>query len=163
MRRRGAFAPSLSSGRGDRRCRGAARTGGLAGVRHAQDFGSTDRRSPDLQGRRSRFRGGCDRPAEKNHLCMERWRALSGRRDGGQGEGLFRPQRPRRRLVNYAGSTDQLLEAIATGKADAGVGMALRWLKPLEQGFDVKSSPAPMAAACGCWRRRPRNQRAWRT
>jgi NitT/TauT family transport system substrate-binding protein len=41
-------------------------------------------------------------------------------------------------LVNYAGSTDQLLEAIATGKADAGVGMALRWLKPLEQGFDVK-------------------------
>jgi NitT/TauT family transport system substrate-binding protein len=41
-------------------------------------------------------------------------------------------------LVNFAGSTDQLLEAIATGKADAGVGMALRWLKPLEQGFDVK-------------------------
>lgn len=41
-------------------------------------------------------------------------------------------------LINYAGATDQLLEAIATGKADAGVGMALRWLKPLEQGFDVK-------------------------
>jgi len=41
-------------------------------------------------------------------------------------------------LLNFAGSTDQLLEAIATGKADAGVGMALRWLKPLEQGFDVK-------------------------
>ena len=31
-----------------------------------------------------------------------------------------------------------LLEAIATGKADAGVGMALRWLKALEQGFAVK-------------------------
>lgn len=41
-------------------------------------------------------------------------------------------------LVNFSGSTDQLLEAIATGKSDAGVGMALRWLKPLEQGFDVK-------------------------
>lgn len=41
-------------------------------------------------------------------------------------------------LVNFSGSTDQLLEAIATGHADAGVGMALRWLKPLEQGFDVK-------------------------
>jgi NitT/TauT family transport system substrate-binding protein len=41
-------------------------------------------------------------------------------------------------LVNYAGSTDQLLETLATGKADAAVGMALRWLKPLEQGFDVK-------------------------
>jgi len=41
-------------------------------------------------------------------------------------------------LVNFAGSTDQLLEAIATGKADAGVGMIFRWLKALEQGFDVK-------------------------
>lgn len=41
-------------------------------------------------------------------------------------------------MVNFGGSTDQLLEAIATGKADAGIGLALRWLKPLEQGFDVK-------------------------
>jgi len=41
-------------------------------------------------------------------------------------------------LVNYSGSTDQLLESLATGKADAAVGMALRWIKPLEQGFDVK-------------------------
>ena len=41
-------------------------------------------------------------------------------------------------LVNYAGSTDQLLETLATGKADAAAGMALRWLKPMEQGFDVK-------------------------
>jgi NitT/TauT family transport system substrate-binding protein len=41
-------------------------------------------------------------------------------------------------FVNFSGSTDQLLEAIATGKADGAVGMALRWLKPLDQGFDVK-------------------------
>lgn len=41
-------------------------------------------------------------------------------------------------MINYAGSTDQLLEAITTAKADAGIGMALRWLKPLEGGFDVK-------------------------
>ncbi|MXP61982.1 ABC transporter substrate-binding protein [Roseomonas sp. M0104] len=41
-------------------------------------------------------------------------------------------------LVNFGGSTEMLLEAIATRKADAGVGMALRWLKPLEMGFDVK-------------------------
>ena len=41
-------------------------------------------------------------------------------------------------LVNYGGSTDQLLEAIATGKTDAAVGMIFRWLKPLEAGFDVK-------------------------
>jgi sulfonate transport system substrate-binding protein len=41
-------------------------------------------------------------------------------------------------FTNFGGSTEQLLEAIATGKADAGIGMALRWLKPLEQGFDVR-------------------------
>ncbi|CAA2106985.1 hypothetical protein MBUL_03937 [Methylobacterium bullatum] len=41
-------------------------------------------------------------------------------------------------FINFGGSTEALLEAIATGKADAGIGMALRWLKPLEQGFDVK-------------------------
>jgi NitT/TauT family transport system substrate-binding protein len=41
-------------------------------------------------------------------------------------------------LDNFGGSTDQLLEAIATGKADAAVGMIHRWLKPLEAGFDVK-------------------------
>ncbi|MDR2031102.1 MAG: ABC transporter substrate-binding protein [Azoarcus sp.] len=41
-------------------------------------------------------------------------------------------------FVNYAGSTDQLLEALATGKADAAVGMTHRWLKSLESGFDVK-------------------------
>jgi len=52
-------------------------------------------------------------------------------------------------MINYGGSTDQLLEAIATGKADAGVGMALRWLKPLEQGFDVKITTATHG---GCMR-----------
>lgn len=53
-------------------------------------------------------------------------------------EGIFQRHGIDVELINYSGSTDQLLEAIATGKADAGVGMALRWLKPLEQGFDVK-------------------------
>lgn len=41
-------------------------------------------------------------------------------------------------LVNYTGSTDQLLESLATAKADAAIGMIHRWLKPLEAGFDVK-------------------------
>jgi NitT/TauT family transport system substrate-binding protein len=53
-------------------------------------------------------------------------------------------------LINFGGSTDQLLKAIATGKADAGVGMALRWLKPLEQGFDVRITSAIHG---GCKRR----------
>src|ERR1700722_2317796 len=53
-------------------------------------------------------------------------------------QGFFRKHGLQVELVNFAGSTDQLLEAIATGKSYAGVGMALRWIKPLEQGFDVK-------------------------
>lgn len=52
--------------------------------------------------------------------------------------GLFAKHNLDVELVNYSGSTDQLLESLATGKADAAVGMALRWLKPLEQGFDVR-------------------------
>lgn len=53
-------------------------------------------------------------------------------------QGVFEKNGLSVELVNFSGSTDQLLEAIASAKADAGTGMALRWLKPLEQGFDVK-------------------------
>lgn len=41
-------------------------------------------------------------------------------------------------FVALAGSTDQMLQALANDKADAGASMLLNWLKPLEQGFDVK-------------------------
>src|SRR5262249_27134415 len=44
--------------------------------------------------------------------------------------------------ISVAGATDQLLEMLASGKADAGLGMAFGWLKPLEQGFDVKLTAA---------------------
>lgn len=54
------------------------------------------------------------------------------------GQGFFKKHNLEVELVNFGNSTEVLLEAIATGKADAGVGMALRWLKALEQGFDVK-------------------------
>src|SRR5260370_4212338 len=52
--------------------------------------------------------------------------------------GFFQKQNLDVELVNYSGSTDQLLEAIATGQTEAGLVMAVRRLKPLEQGFDVK-------------------------
>ncbi|MCK8784394.1 ABC transporter substrate-binding protein [Roseomonas sp. NAR14] len=55
-----------------------------------------------------------------------------------QKRGLFAKHGLEVEFVNFGGSTEALLEAIATRKADAGVGMALRWLKPLEMGFDVK-------------------------
>jgi len=63
---------------------------------------------------------------------------------GGIGEavakerGIFAKHNLDVEFFNFGGTTDQLLEAIATGKADAGLGLALRWLKPLEQGFDVR-------------------------
>lgn len=52
--------------------------------------------------------------------------------------GIFEKHGLQVEIVNFGASTEVLLEAIATGKADGGVGMALRWLKALEQGFDVK-------------------------
>lgn len=55
-----------------------------------------------------------------------------------QEHGIFKKYGLDVELVNFGASTETLLEAIATGKADGGVGMALRWLKALEQGFDVK-------------------------
>ncbi|WP_254446333.1 ABC transporter substrate-binding protein [Pantoea sp. CCBC3-3-1] len=53
-------------------------------------------------------------------------------------QGFFRQHNLDVEFVNFGNSTELLLESIATGKADAAVGMALRWLKALEQGFDVK-------------------------
>lgn len=41
-------------------------------------------------------------------------------------------------FLQLAGNTDQMLQALATDKADAGSSMLLNWLKPLEQGIDVK-------------------------
>ncbi len=39
----------------------------------------------------------------------------------------------------YQGASGQtLIQALATNKADAGAGLIGDWLKPLEQGFDVK-------------------------
>src|ERR1700704_6813740 len=55
--------------------------------------------------------------------------------------GFFQKQNLDVELVNSSGSTDQLLEAIATGKTDAGLGMALRWLKPPGEGVGGNVPP----------------------
>jgi NitT/TauT family transport system substrate-binding protein len=52
--------------------------------------------------------------------------------------GYFAKRNLKVERINFSGAADQLLEMLASGKADAGAGMALSWLKPLEQGFDVK-------------------------
>jgi NitT/TauT family transport system substrate-binding protein len=56
--------------------------------------------------------------------------------------GFFARRNIRSERVNFSTAADQLLELLASGKADVGVGMALGWLKPLEQGFDVKLTAA---------------------
>jgi NitT/TauT family transport system substrate-binding protein len=56
--------------------------------------------------------------------------------------GFFAKRNLKVEKINFAGATDQLLELLASGKADAGLGMVLAWMKPLEQGFDVKLTAA---------------------
>ena len=82
-------------------------------------------------------RKGIRAAAEEAHVRVEPERVLPDahrRRAGAR----LRKNGLKVDLINYSGSTDQLLESIATGKADAAVGMIHRWLKPLEAGFDVK-------------------------
>jgi NitT/TauT family transport system substrate-binding protein len=52
--------------------------------------------------------------------------------------GIFEKHGLKVELINFTESTDRLLELLATGKADAALGMAHRWIKPLESGLDVK-------------------------
>lgn len=53
-------------------------------------------------------------------------------------QGFFKQHNLDVEFVNFGNSTELLLEALATGKVEAAIGMALRWLKALESGFDVK-------------------------
>jgi NitT/TauT family transport system substrate-binding protein len=52
-------------------------------------------------------------------------------------EGIFAKHRIDVELVNIA-APEELLQSLSTGKADAGIGMIMSWLKPMEQGFDVQ-------------------------
>ncbi len=88
-----------------------------------------------MPGRRARSSNGA---AQEAHLLWNAAAVCSVPLPVAVDHGIFAKHGLDVDLVNFGGSTDQLLEAIATGKSDAGVGMALRWLKPLEQGFDVK-------------------------
>ena len=78
------------------------------------------------------------RAAASAHACLECDAACTVAAPVAKERGVFAKHNLDVDFVNFGGSTEQLLEAIATGKADAGLGLALRWLKPLEQGFDVR-------------------------
>ncbi|KAF1043834.1 ABC transporter substrate-binding protein [Xylophilus sp.] len=53
-------------------------------------------------------------------------------------QGLFEKNKVDVDVISFAGSVDQVLESLATGKADMAVGLVHAWLKPLESGFNVK-------------------------
>ena len=77
------------------------------------------------------------RPREvKNDVELQRNMHRGGARRGAPR--LVLPNTISVEMVNVSGTVDQILEALASGKVDAGYGMAWVWLKPLEQGFDVK-------------------------
>jgi NitT/TauT family transport system substrate-binding protein len=56
----------------------------------------------------------------------------------GVAKGLFAKHNLDVELYPFASNGQTSIQAIATGKADAAAGLLGDWLKPLEQGFDVK-------------------------
>lgn len=76
--------------------------------------------------------------------------------------GYFAKNNVKVEIINFAGAVDQVLESIATGKADISLGLIHAWLKPLEAGFDVKVVGTAHAAASACSRPKPRASRASR-
>ncbi len=56
----------------------------------------------------------------------------------GVAKGLYAKHNLDVELYPFTSSGQTVVQALATGKADAGAGLVGDWLKPLEQGFDVK-------------------------
>jgi NitT/TauT family transport system substrate-binding protein len=56
----------------------------------------------------------------------------------GVANGFFTKRGVNVALYNQGDIGQTLIQALATDKADIGIGLLLDWLKPLEQGFDVK-------------------------
>ena len=65
----------------------------------------------------------------------------------GQRQGIFAKHGLEVETINVGGDTSAILEAVALGKADATSNNILRFIKPLEAGFDVKLS-AGVHAGC---------------
>jgi NitT/TauT family transport system substrate-binding protein len=76
--------------------------------------------------------------AAQDHPGLEPGQLLPGAVPIALERGLFEKNGLQVEVLNWGGSADQLLEALATGKAEVGVGLIHRWVKPLEAGLDVK-------------------------
>ncbi len=114
-------APSLSR-------RGALKLAGAAGV--AASLGATA--GPKL------FAPAIAGPAPKVRLAWTEVAACHSPLAFGVAKGFYAKQNVDVELFYQGASGQTLIQALATNKADVGAGLVLDWLKPLEQGFDVK-------------------------
>src|SRR6202046_4674310 len=77
-------------------------------------------------------------PAPKIRLAWGDIAACHSPLGFGVAKGLYAKHNLDVELYPFASSGQTVVQALATGKADAGAGLVGDWLKPLEQGFDVK-------------------------
>jgi len=77
-------------------------------------------------------------PAPKIRLAWTEVAACHSPLGFGVAKGLYAKHNLDVELFYQGASGQTLIQALATGKADAGAGLIGDWLKPLEQGFDVK-------------------------
>ena len=77
-------------------------------------------------------------PAPKVRLAWTEVAACHSPLGFGVDKGIFARHGVDVELFYQGASGQTLIQALATNKADAGAGLLLDWLKPLEQGFDVK-------------------------
>ena len=77
-------------------------------------------------------------PAPKVRLAWTEVAACHSPLAFGVAKGFYAKQNVDVELFYQGASGQTLIQALATNKADVGAGLVLDWLKPLEQGFDVK-------------------------
>ena len=77
-------------------------------------------------------------PAPKVRLAWTEVAACHSPLGFGVAKGIYAKHNLDVELFYQGASGQTLIQALATGKADAGAGLVCDWLKPLEQGFDVK-------------------------
>ena len=77
-------------------------------------------------------------PAPKVRLAWTEVAACHSPMAFGVAKGFYARQGVEVELFYQGASGQTLIQALATNKADVGAGLVLDWLKPLEQGFDVK-------------------------
>ncbi|MDQ0471987.1 ABC transporter substrate-binding protein [Labrys wisconsinensis] len=118
---------TASSGPGKLSRRALLRTAGTVGVLASAGAVGRGLFTPAIAG-----------PAPKVRLAWTEVAACHSPLGFGVAKGIYSRHNLDVELFYQGASGQTLIQALATGKADAGAGLIGDWLKPLEQGFDVK-------------------------